>query len=143
MALEVKNPPANAGDVRGMASIPGLERSPGEGNGNTLQYSAWKIPWSEELGGLQSMGSQESDTTEWLNNNNIITKYISLLGEFSQTSPGKFICSYRVGSYDAITLLIIFVYLVYFFTQFSLFSDKDRVLFVSLSSTYCNTMFRT
>ena len=40
VALEVKNPPANAGDVRGMASIPGLERSPGEGNGNTLQYSA-------------------------------------------------------------------------------------------------------
>ena len=25
---------------------------------------AWKIPWTEEAGGLQSMGSQESDTTE-------------------------------------------------------------------------------
>ena len=32
----VKNLPANAGD---MGSIPGCERSPGEGNGNTLQYS--------------------------------------------------------------------------------------------------------
>ena len=32
----VKNPPANAGDA---GSIPGLERSPGEGNGNLLQYS--------------------------------------------------------------------------------------------------------
>ena len=32
----VKNPPANAGDV---VSIPGLGRSPGEGNGNPLQYS--------------------------------------------------------------------------------------------------------
>ena len=40
VALVVKNPPANAGDVRGMAGIPGLERSPAEGNGNTLQYSA-------------------------------------------------------------------------------------------------------
>ena len=38
--------------------IPGSERSPGEGNGNQLQYLAWKIPWTEEPGGLQSMGSQ-------------------------------------------------------------------------------------
>ena len=27
---------------------------------------AWKIPWTEEPGGLQSMGSQESDTTEYV-----------------------------------------------------------------------------
>ena len=36
----------------------------GEGNGNPLQYFAWKIPWMEEPGRLQSMGSLESDTTE-------------------------------------------------------------------------------
>ena len=35
----VKNPPANAGDIRDMGSIPGLKRSPGVGNGNPLQYS--------------------------------------------------------------------------------------------------------
>ena len=35
----VKNPPANAGDVRDVGSIPGLGRSPGIGNGNPLQYS--------------------------------------------------------------------------------------------------------
>ena len=45
----------NAGDP---GSIPGSERSPGDGNGNPLQYFAWKIPWTEELGGLQSMGLQ-------------------------------------------------------------------------------------
>ena len=44
----------NAGDP---GSIPGLGRSSGEGNGNPLQYSGWKIPW-EEPGRLQSMGSQ-------------------------------------------------------------------------------------
>ena len=38
-ALVVKNSPANAGDLRDTGSIPGLGRSPGEGNGNTLQYS--------------------------------------------------------------------------------------------------------
>ena len=36
----------------------------GEGNGNPLQYSCWKIPWTEETGRLQSMGSLESDTTK-------------------------------------------------------------------------------
>ena len=40
----VKNPPANAGDSRDMGSVPGLGRSPGEGNGNPLQYSCLKNP---------------------------------------------------------------------------------------------------
>ena len=35
--------------------IPGLERSPGKGNGNH-SILAWEIPWTEEPGGLQSMG---------------------------------------------------------------------------------------
>ena len=35
----------------------------GEGNGNPLQYPCLEIPWTEEPGGLQSTGSQESDTT--------------------------------------------------------------------------------
>ena len=39
MALVVKNPPANEGDVSDVGSIPGLERSPGGGHGNPLQYS--------------------------------------------------------------------------------------------------------
>ena len=39
MALVVKNPPADAGDIRDMGSIPGLGRSPGGGPGNPLQYS--------------------------------------------------------------------------------------------------------
>ena len=37
--------------------IPGSGRSPGGGHGNPLQYSWLEIPWTEELGGLQSMGS--------------------------------------------------------------------------------------
>ena len=51
----VKNPPANAGDA---GSTPELGRSPGEGNGNPVQYSCWEIPWTEKPGELQSMGSQ-------------------------------------------------------------------------------------
>ena len=50
----VKNPRANAGDV---SSVPGLGRSPGGLNGNPLKCLAWEIPWTEEPGRLQSMGS--------------------------------------------------------------------------------------
>ena len=46
-----KNLPANAGDV---GLIPGSGRSPGEGNGNSCQYSCLEIPWTEEPGRLQS-----------------------------------------------------------------------------------------
>ena len=45
----------NVGDL---GSSPGLGRSPGEGNGNPLQYYCLEIPWTEEPGRLQSMGSQ-------------------------------------------------------------------------------------
>ena len=45
----------NAGDP---GSVPGSRRSPGGENGNPFQYSCWRIPWTEESGRLQSMGSQ-------------------------------------------------------------------------------------
>ena len=54
----VKNSAANAGDARDTNLILGLGRSSGEGNGNHSSIPAWKIPWTEEPGGLQSMGSQ-------------------------------------------------------------------------------------
>ena len=44
VVLVVKNPPANAGDVRDVGSIPGWGRSPGEGHGNPLQYSCLENP---------------------------------------------------------------------------------------------------
>ena len=49
-----KESACNMGDL---GLIPGLGRSPGGGHGNPLQYFAWRIPWTEEPGGLQSMGS--------------------------------------------------------------------------------------
>ena len=48
----------SACSVGDLGSIPGSGRSPGEGNGNQLQYSYWRIPWTEEPGGLQSTGWQ-------------------------------------------------------------------------------------
>ena len=54
----------SACSVGELCSIQGLGRSPGEGNGNPLQYSCLENPRTEEPGGLQSMGSQESNMTE-------------------------------------------------------------------------------
>ena len=58
--LDGKESTSQAGDV---ILIPGLGRFPGKGNGNPLQYSCLgDIPWAEELGRLQSMGSLKSWT---------------------------------------------------------------------------------
>ena len=55
----VKNPPASAGDV---GSIPGSGRSPEKEMASHSSILAWEVPWTEEPGGLQSMGSQKSWT---------------------------------------------------------------------------------
>ena len=51
----VKKLPTNAGD---MGLIPGLGRSPREGNGTHSSILAWESPWTKTSGGLQSMGQQ-------------------------------------------------------------------------------------
>ena len=51
-------------EIGHLGSIPGSGRSPGGGHGNPLQCFAWEIPWTEERGGLQSMGSQRVGPTE-------------------------------------------------------------------------------
>ena len=58
VALVVKNPTANAGDLTDPGLIPGSGRSPGKQNGNPLQDSCLDNPYGQKsLGGLQSMGS--------------------------------------------------------------------------------------
>ena len=60
---EVKNLPANAGDVGDVGSIPGWGRVPGEGNGNPLQYSC--LEYSTDRGAWRATvhGVTKSDTT--------------------------------------------------------------------------------
>ena len=53
----VKNLPASAGDVRDSGSILGSGRSPEKKMVTCSNILIWKIPWAEEPGGLQSMGS--------------------------------------------------------------------------------------
>ena len=56
--LPIINNAANAGDIRVVSLIPGLEISPGEEMATYSSILAWKMPWKEEADGLQSMGSQ-------------------------------------------------------------------------------------
>ena len=58
VAQVIKNLPANALDVRDASSIPGLGRSLEEGMATHSSILAWRTPWTEEPGGLQSTGSQ-------------------------------------------------------------------------------------
>ena len=60
----VENLPADAGEAGDAGSIPGLGRFPGVGNGNSLPILAWRIPLTEEPGGLQTTGCKELDETE-------------------------------------------------------------------------------
>ena len=55
-----KDPPASAGDAGDMGLTPGLGRSPEGGHGMATHSSilAWRIPWTEESGGLRSTGLQ-------------------------------------------------------------------------------------
>ena len=59
VAPVVKNPPANAGDIRDAGLITGSVRSPGGRHGNPLQYSCLENPMDREAWGLKSMGSQK------------------------------------------------------------------------------------
>ena len=62
----VKNLPANEGDARDRSSIPGWEDPLEEEMATHSSILAWKIPWTEESGRLQSVGHKESDMTERL-----------------------------------------------------------------------------
>ena len=63
VALVGKNPPASAGDIRDMGSVPGLGRSPGGGHGNPLQYSCLENLLDREVWPATVHRVAESDTT--------------------------------------------------------------------------------
>ena len=101
-----KESASNAGDP---GLIPGSGRCPGEGNGNLLQYAYLRIPWTEELSWLQSMGSQELGTTYWLNHQSIIGAW----AHFWHFYPVPWICislfvpiPYCLGCYSFVVYAI-------------------------------------
>ena len=101
VVLVVKNPPANAGDL---GSFLGNEYSPARRHGNHSSNLDWRIPWTEEPGRLQSIGSQRighhlatntcSNNVQGLLDLNFLTKESNLCpqqrkGEVRTTEPRR------------------------------------------------------
>ena len=76
----VKNPPANARDSREVGSIPGLGRSPREGNGNPLKYSCLENSMARgtQQAGYSPWVPKESDTTlsNWAHKHGKMSVYL-------------------------------------------------------------------
>ena len=73
VVLVVNNPPANAGDARDSGLVPGSGRSPGEGNGNPLQYSCLENPmdrgaWQTVIPGVTQSQTEDTNTYTWFVN---------------------------------------------------------------------------
>ena len=71
VALVLKNPPANAGDVRDVSSFPGSGRSPGGAQDNQFQYSCLENPmdggaWQATVHGVAKSRTRLSDFTSLL-----------------------------------------------------------------------------
>ena len=58
VVLVIRSPPANAGDLETRVQSLGQQDPPEEGMAIYSSILAWRIPWTEELGGLQSIGLQ-------------------------------------------------------------------------------------
>ena len=65
MVLVAENPPPNAGDVRDLGSITGWEDPLEEGMATHCSILAWRIPWTEEPGRIQSIGSHRVRHDWW------------------------------------------------------------------------------
>ena len=87
MVLVIKDLPANAGDIRDTGSIPGSGRSPGEGYGNSLQYSCPENSMDREVWRATVHWVTKSRTLVCMHLN--AQKFYSLLYQLYCTVPGS------------------------------------------------------
>ena len=102
LALGVKNPPANAGDISDAGLIPGLGRSPGGGKGNPLQYSCLQNP--TDRGAWQATVHRVTKSQTRLSRFHFLYIYIyiwffffiTFLGNSNTKSSRRFFCLNKV-----------------------------------------------
>ena len=124
VVLVVKNLPASVRDIREVGSIPELGWSPGESMAIHSSILAWKISWTEEPGGLQSVGLQrvEHDWSD-LACTHIYLIYILYLP--SQTL--------LVGAFNPFTFKVI----IYMYDPITIFLTVLGLFSVGLSLLLC------
>ena len=96
VALVVKNLSANAGYRRDAGSIPGSEDPLEKGMATHSSIPAWRIPWTDEPGGLQLMGSQrvgeDGSNTECTHAHSTLEQVLKTISKAQLTFPLDF-CS--------------------------------------------------
>ena len=98
VVLVVKNPPASAGDIRDMNSIPGLGRPPGGGHGNPLQYSCLEKPM--DRGVWRATVHRFTQSWTWL-------KQLSTHAQFSSFDQWRNWSTERFSSLPKVTQIVI------------------------------------
>ena len=90
----VKNLPVNARDIRDVGLIPGCERSLEKGMSTHSIILAWKISWTEEPGGLQSIRCKESDMSEATKHacTQEVNCFLAFRLQLTTITPCKYIC---------------------------------------------------
>ena len=99
VVLIVKNPPASAGDTRDKGSIPGSERSPGEGHGNPLQYSCLENPM--DRGAWRATvhrGAKSRTRLKWHVHSHYKVWFIGKIGPVYKVSSFIALVAFRVPS---------------------------------------------
>ena len=100
VALVVKNPPANAGNIRDSSSIPGLGRSPGGGHGNPLQYSCLENTMDRGAWGYSPQGCKDLDVTETI-------QHADMLEGKEQDFSERHLSSFKCQVFPSSTLSIL------------------------------------
>ena len=99
--VSVKEYTCNVGDAGDMGMILGLGRSPGEGNCSPLQYSCWRIPWTEEPGkpvhGVTELDMAECSTLELRASGDWCWKWLET-GPWESMEGGKHLLGWKEES---------------------------------------------
>ena len=113
VVLVVKNPPANAGDIRGTGLIPGSGRSYGEGTGNPLQYSCLENPMDRGTcwATVQRIVESQRDGHHW---NDLAHTYTTL--KLLQYFLSKNVIS--VNILHGINYIFIYIFYLFLFMYF-------------------------
>ena len=112
----VKNPPANAGDIRDACLIPRSGRFPGVGNSSPIQYSCLENSMDREAWWATVHGTAGSDTTAWLRTHSEQHKYYFSKNQ-TKRNINKNYSSFSLGERTAAILFFIITFMYFYISN--------------------------